>query len=99
MNSAVAPSPSDFYHNTNPDLWTSLKCTRRFSADDLDWAYGALSSITVSGAYGYNVSGIAAGLVDTLFEDQNVSGWNVGVGASAVIAMGIWKMLSSSKYW
>lgn len=77
-------------------MWTRIKCKRPFSAHDLNWSYGALSTLGAAGAYGYYLLGIAAGLTDTLFEDQDVSGWGTGVGAIGAIMVGTWKMVGSS---
>ncbi|MGD0186230.1 MAG: hypothetical protein ABSC25_13400 [Roseiarcus sp.] len=96
LGGATAPDPSSIVHNQNPDLWTNLKCDKPFSANDLDLAYAAMSGITVSGAYGYSLQGVSAGLVTSLFTDQDVSGWCVGVGASATMMVGVWKQLGTS---
>jgi hypothetical protein len=96
LGGAVAPDPSSVIHNQQPDLWAALKCERPFSANDLNWSYAAMSGINVEATYGYSLCGISAGLVDPLFTDQNVSGWNVGVGATASIMVGVWKRLGTS---
>jgi hypothetical protein len=93
MGGGAGPSPADVATNTRPDLWTSLKCVRAFSADDLNWAYGALSTLAAGVAYGYALTGISGGLVDPLFTDQEVSGWGTGVGVIGAILAGVWKRL------
>ena len=99
LGGGAGPSPVDVISNSKPDLWTSLKCARAFSADDLNWAYGALSCLSVSAAYGYSLMGISAGLLDSLFDSQDVSGWGTGVGATANISVGAWKRLDGKSYY
>jgi hypothetical protein len=95
LGGGAGPSPDSVIHNTNPDLWTSISCTRPFSASDLDVSYGALSTLGAAGAYGYFLTGISAGLVDNLFDSQDVSGWGTGVGAVGAIMAGLWKMIGN----
>jgi len=98
LGGGSGPSPGDFISNTYPDLWSPIKCKRPFSGDDLNWAYAALSTLGAAGAYGYALTGISAGLVDPLFDSQEVSGWGTGVGLIGAILIGVWKQFGSSDY-
>ena len=98
LGGGAGPSPWDVITNTPQSMWTRIKCKRPFSASDLNWSYGALSTLGISGAYGYYLLGIAAGLTDSLFEDQDVSGWGTGLGAIGAIMVGTWKMVGSTSY-
>jgi hypothetical protein len=98
LGGGSGPSPWDVINNTPPNMWTRIKSKRPFSADDLDWSYGALSTLGAAGAYGYFLLGIAAGLTDTLFEDQDVSGWGTGVGIIGAVMIGTWKKVGASSY-
>ena len=99
LGGAVAPSPGDVINNRLPDLWSSLRCTRPFSSDDLHLSYAAMSSAGVSACYGYSLVGISAGLITELFKSQEVSGWGIGVGASASILIGSWIRIGSGGYY
>lgn len=99
LGGAVAPSPGDVINNRLPDLWTSLKCKRPFSSDDLNLSYAALSTAGVGAAYGYSLCGISAGLIKVLFSSQDVSGFGIGVGANAAILIGSWIRIGSGKYY
>jgi hypothetical protein len=99
LGGGSAPGPGDFITNSKPDLWSKIKCKRPFSGDDLDLAYAALSTLAVEGAYGYALTGISAGLIDPLFDSQDVSGWGTGVGVIGAILVGVWKRIGSSAYY
>jgi hypothetical protein len=94
-----APGPGDIMSNTQPDLWSPIKCIRPFSGDDLDLSYAALSTLAAAAAYGYALTGISAGLVDPLFDSQEVSGWGTGVGVVGAMMAGIWKRIGSGNYY
>jgi len=96
MGGGSGPSPGDVIHNRQPDLWTSLECINYFSADDLDMSVGQLFLGTVTGAYGYSVVRISAGLLPVLFRLQSCSGWSTGVGVGAAVFTGVWKQLGTS---
>lgn len=97
LGGAVAPSPVDVAKNRMPELFSALKCLRSFSCDYLDWSYGGLYGVGVAGAYGYSMAKISAGLFPRLFLDQDVSGWSIGVGITAVSFRGTWIQLGSSR--
>jgi hypothetical protein len=95
----MSPSPADFATNSMPDIWTSLQCQRPFSANDLDKAYAALSTVGAAAALGYSITRITGGWADPLFTDQDVSGWGTGVGASGAMMPGAWLMIGSTDYY
>lgn len=98
LGGGVAPSPGDIVYNRHPELWASISCERSFLADDLHGAYGALSTLGISAAYGYSLTGISAGLIDPLFRDQNVSGWGTGLGVAGVMMPGLWLRFGEQAY-
>lgn len=100
LNSAVAPSPSDFV-NRGRDLnyWCDLKVSKPFSGDDLSNSSGDITSAGVSAAYGYSIVFITAGIFDKLFSHQYIGGWGIGVGVSASTMKGIWVRLSTKNYY
>lgn len=99
LNGAVAPSPSDFYNGgRNINYWSKI-LGRSFSADDLSNALGIMTSAGVSAAYGYSLVYIDAGLFDSLFKNQYVGGWGIGVGMSIAAMRGMWVRLSSKNYY
>ncbi|WP_156387400.1 hypothetical protein [Devosia sp. Root105] len=99
LGGGMSPSPLDFATNTIPDIWTSLECRRPFSANELDKAYAALTTLGAAFALGYSLMSITGGWVDPLFTAQNVSGWGTGVGAGGAMMPGIWLMLDSTDYY
>lgn len=99
LGGGSGPSPADVATNTQPNAWTAIKCTRDFSAEDLNWAYAALSVLGAGAAYGYSLLGISAGLTDELFRDIDVSGWGTGVGAVGAIMVGVWKQMGGGNYY
>ena len=80
------------------DLWTDLKCENTFSADQLNWAPGRLSTASVGAALGYGLVYISAGALPrkSLFLSQSVGGWGTGVGATAATLVGVWKFLTKA---
>jgi hypothetical protein len=99
LNSAVAPSPSDFYNRGRDMNYWSKLTSKNFSGDDLSNALGVMSSAGVSAAYGYSLVYITAGLFDVLFKGQYIGGWGIGVGMSASVMRGLWVRLSSKNYY
>ena len=100
LNSGIAPSPSDFYHGGRDiNYWSDLKATRAFSGDDLSNCLGSMNSAGASGAYGYSIVYINAGVFDVLFKNQYVGGWGIGVGVSVAFMKGLWVRLSSKNYY
>lgn len=98
MGGGSGPSPVDVARNRLPNLWTSITCHREFSGDDLNWAYASLSTLAAAGAYGYALTAIRAGAIDTLFKGVNVSGWGTGVGVIGATMVGVWKRIGSYGY-
>jgi hypothetical protein len=101
LGGATAPSPSDVIHNRNPDLFTSLRADRPFSANNLHLSYANYRSIGASAAVGYSIVRIsAASLWNNWFTGQDVSGWGIGgISAGAVALGGLWVKLSEGKYY
>ena len=98
LGGAIAPSPSDFYNGgRNINYWSKLS-SKAFSADDLSNALGVMTSAGVSAAYGYSLVFIDAGLIDSLFKNQYVGGWGIGVGVTIAAMRGMWVRLSSKTY-
>ena len=56
-----------------------------------------MSSAGVSAAYGYSLVYIGAGLIDSLFKNQYVGGWGIGVGVTIAAMRGVWVRLSIKK--
>lgn len=99
LNGAIAPSPSDFANGGHDiDLWSDIRVSRPFSADDLNLSYAAVCFVGINAAYGYGLMTITAGWANPLFSTQNVSGWGVGVGIGGAMMGGIWKRLSDYNY-
>jgi hypothetical protein len=85
-----------------PDLstgglnWSSLTCDQPFSAADLNWSGGRLSTAGAGLAVGYGVVIITAfNMSGTLFSSQNCFGGTIGVGASIMTTVGVWKWMST----
>ena len=76
--------------------WTSLECDRAFSAADLNWSAGRLSTAGAGLAVGYGVVIISAfNMRGSLFSSQNCFGGSIGVGASIMTTAGMWKWMST----
>lgn len=100
LGGSTAPSPSDVAHNRNPDLWTSLRVRRPFSANDLNHSFAGIESAGASAIVGYSLVTITAGFWDILFYEQDVSGWGIGgLGLSAVNLTGMWFRANESRYY
>jgi hypothetical protein len=80
-------------------MWASLKCVRAFSGDDLHLSAAGMRSGGLSPGYGYSAVFISAGLITELFNDQDVSGWGIGVGISSSMLFGTWMRIGSGKYY
>jgi hypothetical protein len=93
MGGGGGPSPADVVRNHVPDMYTNIPCKMRFSVDNLDCCSGKIVSLGAAGAYGYTSVRISAGIMPTLFESVNCSGWGTGVGISGSVLVGIWKQL------
>ena len=92
----AAPSPAQLARPNQPaNLWSTVSGynNRSFSARDLNNTTGWIASAGVSPTYGYALTTISAGAWNRVFQDQDVSGWGVGVGAGIAILMGIWQIM------
>jgi hypothetical protein len=80
--------------SSHEDNFTTLTCENSFSASQLNYAAGRLTTAGVSAAMGYGLVYISAGAFPrkSLFLSQDVSGWGTGVGASAATTVGMWKL-------
>jgi hypothetical protein len=76
--------------------WSQLECDRAFSAADLNWSPGRLSTAGAGLAVGYGVVILTAfNLSGSMFSSQNCWGGTVGVGASIMTTVGMWKWMST----
>lgn len=112
VGGASMPAPGDFVCARAYSPFSSLRCDRDFSADDLDLVAGRITSAGASFAYGYSVvrvtaftNALAAGpgllvqaFLPTLFHSFPASGWGTGVGASVTVFSGIWKKIGGGGY-
>jgi hypothetical protein len=100
LGGGVAPSPWNVATNTQPNLWSSINCTRPFSGDDLDTCYGSVETVGAAGALGYFLTRISGGYGIRLFDRQNVSGWGTGVGVIGAILPGMWTRIGQpNTFW
>jgi hypothetical protein len=94
----------DMLSNGPPDAskmaWSTLSCDSAFSANDLNWAAGRVSSGSLAAVVGYSDLAISAGKFPStsLFQSQDCSGWGTGVGINAVTTVGVWKYVQDANY-
>ncbi len=98
MGGGVAPSPSDVVHNRMPELFSSIKCLRPFSCEDLNHSFAGMKTLSITGGIGYSNTLISAGFFDRLFYEQDVSGWGTGVGIVGAKLEGVWTGWSLNEY-
>jgi hypothetical protein len=91
--SHIKPDPTKSVY-----AWSDLDCDTQFSARDLNWAPGRLTTGSVSMVVGYGVTYISAKNLPftSLFLSQSVGGWGAGVGAVAMTTVGFWKWVQET---
>ena len=90
IGGASAPDLTDL-GNAKP-AYSQLACARPFSVSDLDMSIGRLTSAGAGIGPGYGLLYISGLNTDgALFSSQSVSGWTIGVGATAIAVIGYWR--------
>lgn len=77
---------------------TMISCERLFSAADLNGKFGTVASMGAAAGAGYSFTTISAfSLTKNYIKFQQIRGWSVGAGASAVSTWGTWWLISNPK--
>lgn len=98
LGGGVGPSPSDVVFNRRPELYSSIKCLRPFSLEDLNHSFAEMKTLSITAAYGYSNVLISAGYFTRLFYEQDASGWGTGVGIVGAKLEGVWTGWSMREY-
>ncbi len=79
--------------------WTHIECDEAFSAADLNWSAGRLTTAGAGLAVGYGVIIISAfDWGGPMFSSQECFGGSIGVGASAMTTVGVWKWMDEGNW-
>jgi hypothetical protein len=81
-------------------VWSSIQCDRPFSAADLNWAPGRVTTAGLSLSVGYTLLYVSAKNLpfSSLFLSQSCNGPSIGVGATAMATVGLWKWIQDCGY-
>jgi len=75
--------------------FTRIDCSRIFSGNDLDGAFGRLTAAGAGAGSGIGLCSITAlNMNGPLFNSQDVNGWSFTAGASAMTTMGNWARIT-----
>jgi hypothetical protein len=86
-------SAPDF--STAQPSYSPLACERAFSIHDLNYSAGRLTTAGAGLAVGYGLVYVSAFNFDgALFSSQSCHGFTVGVGASAITTVGMWRSMT-----
>jgi hypothetical protein len=84
----------------SPLSWSELNCDSAFSADDLNYAPGRVTTGGAGLAVTYSLLYISAKNLPfrSLFRSEPCGGWSTGVGASVITTVGFWKWVQPATY-
>ncbi|MCX7068684.1 MAG: hypothetical protein NTW85_13480 [Methylococcales bacterium] len=86
--------------SSSPLSWSDIDCDSAFSADNLNYAPGRITTGGAGLAVGYSLLYISAKNLPFrgLFHSQSCGGWGTAVGASAITTVGFWKWVQPANY-
>jgi hypothetical protein len=97
---SFAKIPTGSGLGSRSNAWSNIKCYTKFSAADLNWAPGRVTSAGVSLAIGYTLLYVSAMNLPLtrLFHSQPCNGLSIGVGITVMTTIGLWKWVDDGFY-